>query len=206
MQEINIVFSIAVLIVSVVIHEFFHGYTAYILGDNTAKDAGRLTLNPFKHLDLFGSIIVPFLAYISAGFIFGWAKPVPYNPYNLKNQRFGPAIVAVTGPLANFFVAIFFGLALRYGGSFASLPSSFYEISSLIVLINLILGIFNLIPIPPLDGSKVLFAFLPERFLNIQIFFEKYGFFFILFFIFFLFQYLTPIIEIAFRLIAGASI
>ncbi|MBI4692357.1 MAG: site-2 protease family protein [Candidatus Terrybacteria bacterium] len=206
MQEINFIFSIAVLIISVVIHEFSHGYTAYLLGDQTAKNEGRLTLNPLKHLDIFGSFLVPFFTYLVGGFIFGWAKPVPYNPYNLKNQKWGPGMVAVAGPLSNFLVAIVFGLIIRYGSSLVFLPVSFFQIATLIVFINLILGIFNLVPIPPLDGSKVLFTFLPLRWRNIEIFLERYGFFILIFFIFFFFQYLLPVVAFLFKLITGAGI
>ena len=116
MQGIDLIFSIAVLIMSIVIHEVSHGYAAYALGDPTAKYADRLTLNPFKHLDMTGSVIVPFITYMMGGFIFGWAKPVPYNPYNLKNQKWGPAIVGVAGPLSNFVTAAFFGTIIRFGG------------------------------------------------------------------------------------------
>src|SRR3989338_10071713 len=100
-NAIEFMFQIAILIFSVVIHEVSHGYAALALGDHTAEAEGRLTLNPLKHLDLFGSIILPLLSYSMGGFIFGWAKPVPYNPYNLRNQKWGPAIVGVAGPPAN---------------------------------------------------------------------------------------------------------
>lgn len=205
MQEINFIFSIAVLIISVVIHEFSHGYTAHLLGDDTAKNEGRLTLNPLKHLDLFGSFLVPFFTYLAGGFILGWAKPVPYNPYNLKNQKWGPGAVAVAGPLSNFLVAIVFGLIIRYGSSLIFLPASFFEITTLIVFINLILGIFNLVPIPPLDGSKVLFTFLPSKWKNVESFLERYGFFILIFFIFFFFQHLLPIISFLFKMITGTG-
>ena len=104
------IFQILILIFSVVVHEVSHGYAALALGDKTAQDAGRLTLNPLKHLDPFGSIILPSLSYMLGGFIFGWAKPVPYNPYNLKNRKWGPAIVALAGPFANVSLAVVFGL------------------------------------------------------------------------------------------------
>ncbi|MCF7835596.1 MAG: site-2 protease family protein [Candidatus Marinimicrobia bacterium] len=203
MMGVDIVFAIAVLIMSVVIHEVSHGYSAYMMGDSTAKYAGRLTLNPLRHLDLFGSIIVPLLLVLTqAGFVFGWAKPVPYNPYNLKDQKWGSAIVAVAGPASNFFMALFFGLVLRFGvGGF--LPESSVPIIVLIVFINLLLGIFNLIPIPPLDGSKILFAILPYKWSHVQHSLEQYGFFIFLFFIFFLWRFLTPIILMLFKLITG---
>ena len=166
MQGVDFVFSIAVLIMSVVIHEVSHGYAADSLGDPTARLAGRLTLNPLKHLDPFGSVLLPALTYLFGGFIFGWAKPVPYNPYNLKNQRWGPAVVAGAGPLANILIALIFGLAVRFFGNF--LAAGFVQIALAIIFINLILAIFNLVPIPPLDGSKILFAALPYRWHRVQ--------------------------------------
>ena len=207
MQEINlidIIFSIGVLIMSIVVHEVSHGYAAFMLGDSTAKYAGRLTLNPIKHLDFFGSFIVPLLSYSLGGVIFGWAKPVPYNPYNLKNQRWGPGLVGVAGPLSNFFIAIIFGLILRFYSYLTFLPSSFFEIASLIVFINILLAVFNMVPIPPLDGSKVLFAVLPYKWHNIQMFLERYGLILVVFFIFFLFQIILPLVYVLFNVITGA--
>ncbi len=206
MQEINFIFAIAVLIMSVVIHEVSHGYAAYALGDSTAKDASRLSLNPFRHLDLFGSFIIPAITYLLGGFIFGWAKPVPYNPYNLKNQKWGPALVGAAGPLSNFLVAVVFGLLIRYGSAFAFFPASFFQIATLIVFINLILGIFNLVPIPPLDGSKVLFSVFPYNWRRIETFLEQFGFIILLIFIFFFFQLLLPIVSGLFKLITGIGI
>lgn len=206
MQEINlidIVFSIGILIMSIVVHEVSHGFTALMLGDKTAKYAGRLTLNPIKHLDFFGSFIVPLLSYSLGGVIFGWAKPVPYNPHNLRNQRWGPGLVSVAGPLSNFFIAIIFGLILRFHYYFTFLSSSFFEIASLIVFINILLAVFNLVPIPPLDGSKVLFALLPYKWHNVQMFLERYGLILVVIFIFFLFQVILPLVYILFRAITG---
>ena len=223
MQGINFIFSIAILILSVVVHEVSHGYVAYLLGDPTAKRAGRLSMNPLKHLDLTGSFIVPFiLYYFKSPFVFGWAKPVPYNPYNLKNQKWGPGLVAVSGPLSNFLIAGAFGLvalflpldqtakteiglaavngAAIFGAGYA--PALFY-FSSMVVWINVFLGIFNLIPIPPLDGSKVLFSFLPYKWTNVQIFLEKYGFFILLFFLFSFSSILLPVVFFLFRLFLG---
>lgn len=206
MQGVDFIFAIAVLIMSVVIHEVSHGYAANLLGDPTAKYAGRLTLNPIKHLDPMGSVVFPLLlALFHSPVVFGWAKPVPFNPYNLKNQKWGPGLVAISGPLSNFLVAIIFGLLIKFSPFLSFLPSSFFEIASLIVLINLVLGIFNLVPIPPLDGSKVLFAFLPFRWHNIEIFLEKYGIFLLLIFIFFLFQFLLPVVAFLFKIITGMN-
>ena len=223
MQGINFIFSIAILILSVVVHEVSHGYIAYLLGDPTAKRAGRLSMNPLKHLDMTGSFIVPLmLVLLKSSFIFGWAKPVPYNPYNLKNQKWGPGLVAISGPLSNFLIAGVFGLvalflpidqtvkteiglaavngAAIFGAGYA--PALFY-FSSMVVWINVFLGIFNLIPIPPLDGSKVLFSFLPYKWNNAQIFLEKYGFFILLFFLFSFSSVLLPVVFFLFRMFLG---
>ena len=146
---------------SVVIHEVSHGYAALALGDPTAKYQGRLTLNPISHLDPIGSFFVPLIGYFAGRFIVGWAKPVPFNPYNLRNQRWGEALVAVAGPISNIALAILFGLTIRFLPEYINISQSFLNLASSVVLINIILAIFNLIPIPPLDGSKILFAFLP---------------------------------------------
>jgi len=196
------IFQIAILVMSVVIHEVSHGYAASFLGDQTARYQGRLTLNPIKHLDFVGSFIVPSIAYFLGGFIFGWAKPVPYNPYNLKPGRWSEAMVALAGPVSNICIAIIFGLLLRVGVG----GPAFIEITSIIVLINIILAVFNLVPIPPLDGSKVLFAIFPDKLFQTRAFFERYGLILVLFFIFFLWQFIFPVIILLFRLITGFAI
>ncbi|MBL7045877.1 MAG: site-2 protease family protein [Parcubacteria group bacterium] len=161
-MQIDFVFIIVVLILSVVVHEVAHGYAANMLGDPTARLEGRLTLNPIKHLDLFGSIVLPGLLVLSSSpFLFGYAKPVPYNPYNLRNQKWGEAIVAGAGPLVNIAIAVFFAILIRVGTAGAFLSPSFVELSSVIIYINVLLAIINILPIPPLDGSKVISAFLP---------------------------------------------
>ena len=161
-SSIGVFLQIAVLIFSVVIHEVSHGLAAYRLGDPTAKYAGRLTLNPFSHLDLWGSFIVPlFLTISGTGFIFGWAKPVPYNPYNLKDQKYGPAMVGVAGPLSNLALALISGVSLRAMLVSGTADGILAHVLALMFVINIALMVFNLFPIPPLDGSKLLFAFLP---------------------------------------------
>jgi Zn-dependent protease len=200
-MELQIIFSIAILIMSVVIHEVAHGYAAALQGDPTAKLEGRLTLNPVKHLDPFGSILLPIVTFLTAGFAFGWAKPVPYNPYNLRNQRWGELIVAIAGPLSNILLALIFGLLMRFFGH--SLPDSAFQLIGYIVVINLGLAIFNLVPIPPLDGSKVLYAFLPFRFSEFHQNLERYSFIAIIFFIIFLSNYLIYPIAFLFTLITG---
>ena len=207
-MQVDFIFQIAILIMSVVIHEVSHGYAASYLGDQTARYEGRLTLNPIKHLDFVGSILVPSIAYFLGGFIFGWAKPVPYNPYNLRPGRWSEAIVAVAGPASNIILAILFGLLLRVSivGEASWANPAFVQITSLIVFINILLAIFNLVPIPPLDGSKLLFAAFPEKLQQMRGFFERYGLMLVLFFIFFLWQFIFPVIVVLFRLITGISI
>lgn len=190
---------------SVVIHEVSHGYAAYVLGDNTARYAGRLTLNPLAHLDFLGSFVVPALAFLSFGFAFGWAKPVPYNPYNLRNQRWGDAIVAVAGPASNLVIALIFGLLIRFSGFWGIENVFFLQAVQLVVIINLVLMFFNLVPIPPLDGSKILFSFLPYRFTQVRIFLERYSLLLFFFFIFFLWRIFIPFVFFLFSLITGVS-
>ena len=201
-MQIDFIFQILILIFSVVIHEVSHGLVAYMLGDNTAKYQGRLTPNPFKHLEWFGSFFLPIMSYAFGGFIIGWAKPVPFNPYNLRDQRWGEAKVAVAGPLSNVCIALFFGLLIRFGIS-ANFGEAFTYISSMIVFINLVLATFNLVPIPPLDGSKILFSILPYNMQYIRVFFERNGLFILIFFVFFLWQFVIPIVSWEFTLITG---
>lgn len=204
------IFYILILLFSVVIHEVSHGLAALYLGDSTAKYLGRLTLNPLKHLDFFGSLVVPVITAF-AGIPFGWAKPVPYNPYNLRDQKYGPAIVGAVGPLSNIAIATVFGLMLRFlpfwiataEGAAIGVLQGFGEMFLMIVRVNLLLAVFNLVPIPPLDGSKLLFAILPYRYKYIEGLMEQYGLFLLLFFIFFGFHLVTPLIDGLFRLIVG---
>lgn len=158
MAGIDFLFLIIILLVSVVLHELAHGYAALALGDPTALYAGRLTLNPIKHIDPIGSIFVPLLGYVFGGFIIGWAKPVPFNPYNLKAGPWGEALVAAAGPASNIAIVLVLALIIRF---VPGVEGSFAILLGYIVLINLVLAFFNLIPLPPLDGSKILFALLP---------------------------------------------
>ena len=205
MQITDGVFYIAILVMSIVIHEISHGFVAEFFGDKTARFAGRLTLNPLKHLDLFGSVLLPILLVLShAPFLFGWAKPVPYNPNNLSNKKWGTIAVASAGILANFSVAILFGIIIRLTVGL-SLSDCFYFITSIIVIINLALGVFNLIPIPPLDGSKILFSFLPESFSPSIFRFEQYSLIILLIFIIFFADYLLPILTFLFHFLTGLA-
>lgn len=201
------IFSIILLVMSVVIHEVSHGYAAEALGDPTARYAGRLTLNPIRHLDPVGSIIVPFiLSIIPPYIVFGWAKPVPVNPYNLKNQRWGEFWVSVAGPASNLAIALIFGLFIRFNTVFYFLPDSFFTIAASLVLINLMLAVFNLVPVAPLDGSKILFGLLPYRFMEVKDWLERNYLVILLIFIFFLWQFVDPLVAILFRLITGIQI
>lgn len=205
--KMDIIFQIAILIFSVIIHEISHGYAALALGDRTAKYAGRLTLNPIPHIDLFGSIILPAISFLAGGIIFGWAKPVPYNPYNLRNHAWGPAIVGAAGPFSNLFIALVFGSLIRFMPVVSPEPSFFFmnitAVMSLIVFLNIVLAVFNLVPIPPLDGSKVLFALLPYRLRWVEEFLQQYGLIVLVFFILFLFQFLRPVIFFMFQAFTG---
>ncbi len=150
---------ISILVLSIVAHEVSHGYMANLLGDSTAKMQGRLTMNPLKHLDPIGSVILPaFLVLSGAPVLFGWAKPVPYNPYNLrKGGRFSEALVAFAGPLSNICIAVFVAALFHMG--MVSLSIAFLTVS-----MNLFLAFLNLLPIPPLDGSKIFPALLPQTY------------------------------------------
>lgn len=179
-----IIFSLVVLLFSVIIHELAHGSVALSLGDPTAKYAGRLTFNPLKHLDPFGSVLLPlflFLVTAGQGPVFGWTKPVPVNPYNFSDQKWGSLKVAIAGPLTNFLIATVFALLIR----FFPLPLTFVTLFSIIAFYNFAWGIFNLVPIPPLDGSHILSAFLPKSWANVEMFLRRYSLIFILLFIFF---------------------
>ena len=155
-----LIFFFLALIFSIIIHEVSHGFAAEMLGDPTARLQGRLTLNPIPHIDIVGSILVPaILVLTKMGFLFGWAKPVPYNPYNLRNQRWGEAIVAGAGPGVNILLALLFGTMIRFGEGFFS--PMFLQLAGVVVFINIMLAFFNLIPLPPLDGSKILKSVLP---------------------------------------------
>ncbi|MFA6502838.1 MAG: site-2 protease family protein [Candidatus Paceibacterota bacterium] len=152
--------SFVVLILSVIAHEVAHGYAADSLDDPTARLAGRLTLNPLPHIDLMGSIIIPaFLMFSGSSILFGWAKPVPYNPYNLSNKRWGETLVALAGSATNLTLALIFGLTVRFGGT--AFDATALSLAATIAFVNLFLGLFNLIPFPPLDGFTALRAALP---------------------------------------------
>ena len=158
MEILDAVFLVGVIMFSAVIHELMHGVAASKLGDPTARLMGRLTLNPLVHLDAFGSVILPILLTLTnSPVLFGWAKPIPYNPFNLRPGRWSEAIVAGAGPFSNLAIAVIGGLIIR-----SQIVSGANDIVFIIVIVNVMLCVFNLIPVPPLDGSKVLGAILPR--------------------------------------------
>lgn len=212
-EFILIGFYLLIMLYSVIVHEVSHGVMALWLGDLTAKYAGRLNLNPRSHIDPVGSIAVPIFMMLTVGFSFGWARPVPYNPYNLRNQKFGPLLVALAGPGCNLLIAsvatllakmiplssalktdimqsIFYhrwaDVASVVAGSFETIA---FALLSMVILWNVLLAFFNLLPIPPLDGSKLLYVLLPMS-IRVQAFLEQFGFVLLLFVIIF---FSTPI-------------
>lgn len=196
---LTIIFQIAILGFSVILHELAHGYAANYFGDPTARLEGRLTLNPISHIDPFGSIILPALmAMIPGGIILGWAKPVPYNPYNLKG-RFAETVVTGAGIMTNLLLAVIFGLILRFFEG--ALSPEFSMIITYIVIINLVLAVFNSLPIPPLDGSKVLASLLPFKYGSWVHKMESYGLIVLILFVYLAWQLLSPVISFLFWLI-----
>ncbi len=195
-------FLYIVIVLSATFHEYSHGFIAYKLGDSTAKDSGRLTLNPLAHIDLWGTVIIPLFLLFYGGVFLGWAKPVPYNPYNLKDQKYGSLKVGIAGPAANFIIALILGIFLRiaFVGIFGAAFSQFFLIAvALIVYINIFLALFNLIPLPPLDGSKVLMDLFPRSRYSLA----SLGFFGIFLALFLAFFILSPLAGFIFQLITG---
>lgn len=175
-NPLKIVIVLLIAVFSVILHELSHGVVAYFLGDRTAKDAGRLTLNPLKHIDPFMSILVPVVLYILKAPVFGGAKPVPVNYHNLKGKEWGMALVAISGPLTNFLLALISFLIGYFSGALTHDPTSYaYFVFAELVYLNLGFMLFNLIPIPPLDGSRVLYAIVPDAVREIMNKIESYG-------------------------------
>lgn len=171
-----IIIVLVIVVGSVILHELAHGAVAYWLGDRTAKEAGRLTLNPIKHIDPFMSILVPVILFILHAPVFGGAKPVPVNYHNLKWREWGMALVALAGPFTNFLLAFFFFLIGHFTGFIYGTSGEIVEFIFVeLIYINLGFMIFNLIPIPPLDGSRVLYAIAPDGFRPVLASIERYG-------------------------------
>ncbi|MDD5145796.1 MAG: site-2 protease family protein [Candidatus Pacebacteria bacterium] len=190
------IFLYVIIVFSAVFHEYLHAWTAYYLGDPTAKNSGRLTLNPIKHLDPIWTVLVPLFGLFFFNSFVGMAKPVPYNPYNLRDQKYGSIKVGISGPLANFAIAAIFGLVIR----FFQIQGTPYLFLKLIVYVNIFLGLFNLIPVPPLDGSKILMFFFPRsRFLR----FLEYSFLGIFLALAIAFMFLPPFADFSYFIITG---
>ncbi|MFC1667816.1 site-2 protease family protein [Chlamydiota bacterium] len=204
---VQIVFSLCILFFSVIIHEVAHGFVALWCGDPTARDSGRLTLNPVSHIDLVGTIILPIILFISVGFAFGWAKPVPINPYNFRNPKKDTMLVGLSGPLSNIILALITGLLLRMGLlGIIPIGRGFVFFLLFASVINIILALFNLIPIPPLDGSRILMGFLPHKQALFLSRIEPYGMLIVLVLLMAgIFQHvIMPLARILLRIIIGS--
>ncbi len=198
------ILAIVILIFSIVVHEVMHGYIAYRLGDNTAKFMGRLTLNPIPHIDLLGTIIIPLLLIVSRSpILFGWAKPVPVNFNNLHNPKRDSVYVALAGPASNFVLAIIFTIFYHLFSFFPLLATVFWYG----VYINLILGIFNLIPIPPLDGGRIAVGLLPLRYSYMLQRIEPFGIYIVVVLLFLgFFSYtIFPLVNYLSRFLVGGG-
>lgn len=170
----DITFQVLILLFSVILHEVAHGYAALSLGDPTARAAGRLTLNPIKHMDPWGTVILPlFLILIRAPFLVGWAKPVPVNPFLLRDRKRGMMLVGAAGPLANISLILLSALVLR--AMPFSAPPILFDLFKYCCAINIILALFNLLPVPPLDGSRVVAGILPPKIRDAYVGLERYG-------------------------------
>ncbi len=199
MEFASLIIYFAIIVPSAILHEFFHAWTANYFGDPTPKYAGRLTLNPIPHIDLWGTVLMPAILFFASGgsIMFAYAKPVPINPLYMRSKH-ATAVVAFAGPLANFLIAFVIGMMVK------TLPaSSFVSILEIIVYANLGLGLFNLVPIPPLDGSKVLFTFLPRSWDGIKENLERYGFVVLILLFISGMPFLAPIMSSLFVLFTG---
>lgn len=199
---VNLLFDIiqiVILLFSIVLHEIAHGYAALRMGDPTAKYEGRLTLNPVKHMDPLGSVLIPLLTFFMPGPMFGWAKPVPVNPYNFKDRKKGEIIVSFAGPAVNIAIGVVAALLIRF---FPPTTIGFYVLQYT-GLVNLFLAFFNLFPVPPLDGSHIVIHLLPGDEMKKRMFFQKYGFILLFLFLFSGVNWIFPIVSRIFAAISG---
>lgn len=185
---LKLALEFAILFPAIVLHEVAHGYAAYLMGDHTAKDAGRLTLNPVAHIDLWGTVLMPILLLVLSGgsFFFGYAKPVPFNPRNFKDRSLGTLLTGIAGPTTNVVLAIVAGLATRvlpfpanWGPGEIAGTTPLQVVASVLLFFswaNLVLAFFNLVPIPPLDGSRVVQYLMPDSVKRAYFSLEPYGF------------------------------
>jgi Zn-dependent protease len=171
----NIIVIIVVLIVSITLHEAMHAFTSHWLGDDTAQIEGRISLNPLRHIDPFATILLPLISLVVFGFPILAAKPVPFNPSRVKYEEFGAALVGIAGPLTNLVLAILAAIFLRGIGT--NVSRGVYDVAYTFVQLNILLFVFNMIPIPPLDGSRLLYAFAPETLQSAMAQLEQFGIF-----------------------------
>lgn len=201
------IFYFLVLIISIIVHEVAHGLAAEREGDQTARMLGRITLNPLKHIEWFGSVVLPLVLILSnAGFVIGWAKPVPYNPENLKRGKKSVAIVSIAGIVVNLTIALIFGLLIRGAAAVGVEGEGLFEIASIIVLVNIVLALFNAIPLAPLDGFRFLGAILPWRFERYIRVVEQYSLPLLIVFVFFGWKFVAPLALILFTFFTGISL
>jgi Zn-dependent protease len=201
------IFYFLILIVSIIVHEVAHGIIAEREGDPTARVLGRITLNPLKHIEWFGSVILPLLLILSnAGFVIGWAKPVPYNPDNLKHGSKSVAKVAIAGIVVNLSIALVFGLLIRASLATGLISRAFIDIASIIVLVNVVLALFNAMPFAPLDGFRFLSAVLPSGAQPTMRRIEQYSFPILIVFVVFGWKFVAPLAFTIYSLFTGISI
>jgi Zn-dependent protease len=205
-MSIETIFYIIILIYSIILHEIAHAVVADREGDKTARMAGRITLNPIPHIDPVGSLLIPILSFLSFGGFMGWAKGVPYNPHNLRNPKIGEAKVAVAGVFLNLVLGTTFALLYRFFS--AAGFSSFADISLMIAFVNISLGFFNLLPIPPFDGARIILAFFPAYARKFLYFIDRNAFIFLVLALLlasYIWRFISPVVGAYVQFFAGLS-